>query len=520
MVGLAVGAERVPDRDGHAEEALAAREPVAVEAVHPVVVPDLHVRRVPVELLAPCEQRLAQLLVPPAVADEPLPAGHDLERALAALVELHGMGDGPGLADHVARGREHLDHGPLGLLHRASRDGPPRLAVGNTRRRRLGDAARAGEDVAGGQVELAPPHDVGDVAEGADHRDARPLVRLGQVVGQDRHLHPEERRVHGRPEALLVALVVGVGDQRHAGGDQLGAGGLDLDVVEAQPVVGAGPLAVLHLGLRHGGLVVDVPQRRRFGRVGLTPGQVAQEHALARPPAPVVDGGVAQLPVDREADAAPQCLEGAFVVGRQLVAQRDEVGPADRGVLGTRLLRGHEVGVVGQRRVAGHAEIGLHPAFGRQAVVVPPHGVEHLPAPHAPVAGDGVGLHVAEDRSHVQRPRHRRRGGVDGEDLVPRGTGVEPVGALLVPRGGPTLLQAVEGRLVGDPGRAGRGGRHDRVTVPGCCTFTTPPRARSAPSSSATRARSPCTCVARPSTTCPTSATGGPTSPSTSSGAT
>ena len=197
----------------------------------------------------------------------------------------------------------------------------------------------AGEDVRVGRSSSRHHTTSVEVAEGADHRDARPLVRLGEVVGEDGHLHPEERRVHGRPEARRVALVVGVGDQRHAGGDELGPRGLDLDVVEAQPVVGAGLLAVLHLGLRHRGLVVDVPQRRRLGGVGLAPGQVAQEHALARPPAPVVDGGVAQSQSTERPDPAPQCLEGALVVGGELVAQRDEVGPADRDVLRARLLR-------------------------------------------------------------------------------------------------------------------------------------------------------------------------------------
>ena len=91
-----------------------------------------------------------------------------------------------------------------------------------------------------GRCELAPPHDVGDVAERADHGDARALVRLGQVVGQHRHLDPEERGVHRGAEPGGVALVVGVRHQCDAGGDELGPGRLDLDVVEAQAVVGAG----------------------------------------------------------------------------------------------------------------------------------------------------------------------------------------------------------------------------------------------------------------------------------------
>ncbi len=154
------------------------------------------------------------------------------------------------------------------------------------------------------------------------------------MVGQHGDLHSEERGVHGRAEPGAVAVVLGVGDQRHARGHELGPGRLDLEVAEAQPVVCAGLLAVLHLGLGHRRLVVDVPQRGCLRGVGLAARQVVQEHALARAATAVVDGRVAQGPVDREPEAPPQVLEGLLVLGGELVAQRDEVGPADpHGIL-------------------------------------------------------------------------------------------------------------------------------------------------------------------------------------------
>ena len=289
------------------------------------------------------------------------------------------------------------------------------------------------------------------------------------------------------PKRAGEALVVGVGHQRHAGGEQLGPGGLDLDVVEAQAVVGPGLVAVLHLGLGHGGLVVDVPQGGRFGRVGLAARQVAQEHALAGPPAAVVDGGVAPGPVDRQPEAAPQFLEDLLVLDGQPGAERNEVGPADRDVLLLRLLRRLEVRVVGEARVAAHTEVVLHPALGGQPVVVPAHRVEELPAAHAPVAGQRVGLHVAEDRAHVERARHRRGWGVDGEDVFAARRGVEAVGALVLPDGSPAGLHAIDGGLVRHHRNGCRVGRHDRVTVPGCCTSTTPQRAPCARSSTPDR---------------------------------
>ena len=61
-------------------------------------------------------------------------------------------------------------------------------------------------------------------------------------------------------------------------------------------------------------------------------------------------------------------------------------------------------GLVRQRRVAPDAEVILHPAFGRQAVVVPAHRVEDRLAPHPLEAGDEVGVGVGERAAHVQVP--------------------------------------------------------------------------------------------------------------------
>ena len=86
---LALLVERVPDRDRDPEEALTADEPVAVEALDPVVVAVLHVRGMPGDLAARVDERGAQVGVAATVADVPLTRRDDLERAVAALVELH-----------------------------------------------------------------------------------------------------------------------------------------------------------------------------------------------------------------------------------------------------------------------------------------------------------------------------------------------------------------------------------------------------------------------------------------------
>src|SRR3546814_8097621 len=52
----------------------------------------------------------------------------------------------------------------------------------------------AADDGADREVQLSPPLDVGEVTEGAAHRDAGALVRLGGSVGQDRDLDAEDGR--------------------------------------------------------------------------------------------------------------------------------------------------------------------------------------------------------------------------------------------------------------------------------------------------------------------------------------
>ncbi len=163
-------------------------------------------------------------------------------------------------------------------------------------------------------------------------------------------------------------------------------------------------------------------------------------------------------------------LEDLFVLGGELVAQVHEVGAGHRHRVLRGLLRRLETGVVGERGIAAHPEVVLDPALGGEPVVVPAHGVEDGPAPHALEAGHRVGVGVGEHVADVQGTRHGGRWGVDGEHPVAVGRPVEGVGGLLLPAACPDRLESVQAGLVGDApcpgGRDGHVGAHDRVTVP------------------------------------------------------
>ncbi len=225
--GEPVAVERVPERERHAEEALTAHEPVAVEPFDPRLEPRTHVLRVPGELGATREERAPELGVVGTVADVPLARRDDLERPVATLVELHRVRDRLRLADEIARLPQHLDDLALRLLDRLAGQALPvvelLLRIEQTLRGLRVDPTVPVDDRARREPELAPPRHVGRVTERADHRDARALLGIGERVREHRHLDVEERRAHRGLEASLVPVVVGMGHEGDAGGDQLGS---------------------------------------------------------------------------------------------------------------------------------------------------------------------------------------------------------------------------------------------------------------------------------------------------------
>ncbi len=394
----------------------------------------------PADLAAPGEQLLAVL----DGADEPLAASEDLHRTLPLLEVLDGTGDLDRLADQIPRALQQFDHLAPRRLHRQAFQ----LGVGAGRRGRilalpalappldLPHAAVGGEDHPDRQRQLSPPDDVGDVAEGADHHQAGPLVLLDQGVGEDRDRGAEQGRPRGAADELAVAVVVRVGEEGDAGRDQLRPSGLDQQPVaaaEAHPVHRSPGLAVLELGLGDRGAEVDVPEGRRLGLVHVPGDEVSEEGRLGNPLRERPDRRVGHRPVDRETEPAPKLLEGALVLGGQPQAEVDEVGARDVTRRVERLHGGLELRVGGDRGIAPHPVVVLHAPLGRQAVVVPAHRVDDRLAAHPLIARDRVSVGVGEDVADVERSAHRRRRRVDRVHPIGRGFGVKPVYTVLLP---------------------------------------------------------------------------------------
>ena len=244
----------------------------------------------PHHLAAAREQLVAEL----DRLDEPLPAGHDLERPVALLEELHVMRDRPRLADEVAALTQQVRGDSLRLLGgqaghsvvrrlraRRIRRFPARRAPGGRTERpvRLNDCPHRR------QLQLAPPGHVGDVAERADHGDAASLFGVGQRVRFDRYACAKERRHDVRAKERLIPHVIRMGHQRHARRQQLRTRGFDLDhaavgPVETHAMVGAGLLAILELCLCDSRLEVHVPERGRFDLIREPAIEHPQEHQL------------------------------------------------------------------------------------------------------------------------------------------------------------------------------------------------------------------------------------------------
>ena len=93
------------------------------------------------------------------------------------------------------------------------------------------ETAVAADHLAQRQIELAPPLHVGLVAEGADHDDAGSLLGIGLRIGHDRHRHMEQRGDGALAETGLVALILGMRQHGHTGGQQFGTGRGDDDML-------------------------------------------------------------------------------------------------------------------------------------------------------------------------------------------------------------------------------------------------------------------------------------------------
>ena len=328
VVGGAVLLHRIPQRERHAEEALAGNQPVAVEAMHPILIAHAHEVRMEVQLLATLDQFGVQLLVGAAVLEIPLAGGDDFERLIALLVEVRHTFGRRRLAVQIAGFTQCIDDdltcGERGLAGRLLED-LAALAVFDPVRGIHDDTAVTLDDGTQRQIQITPPFDIGHIAERTAHGDAGALVHLRSLVRQNRHLHTEQRGVDVLAEILLVTVVIRVRNQRAAGRQQFRTGGFDIDrgaifETESYLVVEARIFARFQLGLGHCGLEGHVPQARSVLLVGLATGQIAQERLLGHALRMLTDGVVGLRPVDGQAEGAPQRLELLLILGGELLA--------------------------------------------------------------------------------------------------------------------------------------------------------------------------------------------------------
>ena len=187
--------------------------------MHPVLITHAHEVGVELEFLATLDKLGVQLGVGTAVLQIPLAGGDDLERLVALLVEVrHTLGRGR-LAVQIAGSAQLVDDdltcGERGLARGLLGDTLAFL-VFDPIRGVHDDAPVALDDGTQRQVQIAPPFDVGHVAERTAHGDAGALVHFRRLMRQNRHLHMEQRGVDVLAEILLVTLVVRMRDQRAA----------------------------------------------------------------------------------------------------------------------------------------------------------------------------------------------------------------------------------------------------------------------------------------------------------------
>ncbi len=213
------------------------------------------------------------------------------------------------------------------------------------------------------------------------------------------------------------------------------------------------PLPILDLRLRDRRLEVDVPHRRRLGRVGEPTAKEAQERLLRDAPSAFADRRVVLRPIHRERGATKQVLEYLLVISGQALTQIDEVASGQRQrVLASRRLEGIRVErwIGGDARIATNAEVVLDATLRGEPVVVPADRVEDLPALHPLEPCDEIGVRVGHHVADVKRAADRGWRRIDRVDLPAVLRAVEPIRAAPIPPLRPLRLEAIQRWLLGN----------------------------------------------------------------------
>lgn len=184
-----------------------------------------------------------------------------------------------------------------------------------------------------------------------------------------------------------------------------------------------------------------------------------------------------QAPVNRQPQLHEQGAKSLLVDGGQPVAQLDKVAPADGRKISAacrNCTRRLKIGLPCGIRVAAHAVVILDPAFGRQAVIVPAHGIEHSLAAHALKARNDIGVGVTEHVPDMQSAGGSARRCVDGINSFTRRAAIKGVSAFFEPAAGPAMFEGVERGCGGRVYRQGYTFNGDMASSWGSPDGTTP----------------------------------------------
>ena len=296
------------------------------------------------------------------------------------------------------------------------------------------------------KIKVPPPFNVSLVAECTHHHNARSLFRISLRISHDRHRNLKQRRNRLLANIFLETFIIGMNKHGNARRQKFRTRRSYHQIIvlilnpETEIMKRARTFLISYLSLRNRRLKIHVPHNRTVGLITLALFEKFQKARLRSPPAMLINSRVFLIPIIRQAKPGPKMLKSLLILLSNLTANLDEISTADRKRIALTSTLKFQLRVMMQMPLTLHVIKVLHPAFSRQAVIIPTYREKYVFAPHPLITHNKILMRKTEHMAHMQTTANSRRRSIDNKGFIPAAIRIPRIRALILPLTLPSIL--------------------------------------------------------------------------------